>query len=92
MGLTRAIVDTGSCSTIIDASLARALGLTIHEARGSEWGTFQGTGGAPQAYAGVIMGPVRVTLSDAVSVDIPFMRVFNHSYPLALLGADVLKP
>ena len=28
-GLTRAVVDTGSCSTIIDAKLAKALGLPI---------------------------------------------------------------
>ena len=38
------------------------------------------------------MGPVKIALSDTILVDIPFMRVFNHSYPLALLGADVLKP
>ena len=54
VGLTRAIVDTGSCSTIIDASLVEAMGLRYTPARGAEWGTFQGTGGGPQAYAGIV--------------------------------------
>ena len=33
-----------------------------------------------------------VTLSGDIHVTLPFLRVFKHSYPLMLLGTDVLKP
>ncbi len=91
-GLTRALVDTGSCSTIIDETLAKACGLPYTQSVPAEWGTYQGTGGEPQAYAGVVKGPVKVALSKEVEVTLPFIREFKHKYPLALLGADVLKP
>ncbi len=47
VGITRALVDTGSCSTIIDHRLVTAMNLPFTAAVGSEWGTFQGTGGEP---------------------------------------------
>jgi hypothetical protein len=44
------------------------------------------------AYAGIIEGPVKIALDDTVTVDLPFVRVFQHPYPLLLLGTDVLNP
>lgn len=72
--------------------MAEAIKLPFKPALAQEWGTFQGTGGEPIAYSGIIPGPVEIRLSADVSITLPFVRVFKHSYPLLLLGADVLHP
>ena len=33
-----------------------------------------------------------IHFGEGLCVDLPFMRVFKHSYPLLLLGADLLQP
>ena len=89
--LTVAIIDTGCQRTVIDSKMATTLGLPVTKALGQEFGTYLGCGGELKGYAGVIASPLTVKLSSAVSFVLHDVRVFDHQYPLFLLGADLLK-
>ena len=53
-------------------------------------GTYYGPGGVERAYAGCVVGPVRLCFGTEVVVALPEIKVITHPKPLFLLGADVL--
>ncbi len=90
--LTLAVVDTGSCRTLMDEHLARELGLTVTRARGGEYGTYRTPGGDEvRQYVGIIKGPVLLDLGDGIAFTVENMRVLSHPVPLLLLGADLMR-
>lgn len=60
-------------------------------ATGSEYGTYIGCGGALQNYLGILEGPVVLRFSQSVCFTLPTIRVFEHVFPLFLIGADIMK-
>lgn len=59
------VVDTGSCKTLMCENTAKALGLVVERAKGSEFGTCRVPGGTDaKGYVGVIRGPVNIKFSD----------------------------
>ena len=89
--VTEALGDTGGARSLIDLDSAHAMGLQVHHARGSEYGTFYGPGGREQAYLGVVKGPIPLRFSADVVVYLRELKVIAHTEPLVLIGADVLS-
>ena len=89
--VTEALGDTGGARSLIDLDSAHAMGLQVHHARGSEYGTFYGPGGREQAYLGVVKGPIPLRFSADVVVYLCELKVIAHTEPLVLIGADVLS-
>lgn len=57
--LTEAIVDTGGARTMLDASLAKELGLKVEVAGPGKWfGSFWGPSAQPIPYYGRVAGPI----------------------------------
>lgn len=54
--LALAVVDTGSCKTLICTKTAAALGLEVNVAKNGEHGTYRTPGGALRSYYGVVRG------------------------------------
>ena len=88
---TTAVIDTGCQRTVIDSVMAQKLGLTIEAAQHDSHGTYIGCGGALKNYKGVVKGPITLRFSAQVCFTFPEIRVFEHTYPLFLIGADILK-
>ena len=87
-----AVVDTGSYKTILDMGMARMLGLTVRHAEHGDCGTYQVPGTEQvKCYAGIVEGEAIVQLAPGVMFGIEGLRVIDHPYPLALLGADILS-
>lgn len=65
--LTHAIVDTGASSTVMDVKMARALGVPLQLATGTNCGTYTTPGPhSSTAYAGLIEGPVTLKFNEHV--------------------------
>ena len=69
--VTEAIADTGGVRYLIELSLALDMGLPVQKAVGSEMGAYYGPGGVERAYAGCVVGPVRLHFGTEVVVALP---------------------
>ncbi len=68
--LTYCILDTGCYNTVMDTSMATALGLAYRPAEGNNCGTYTVPGMAENNYAGVIEGPVKLTFGPGVTYEL----------------------
>ena len=90
--VTLAIVDTGSCQTLIDLEMARDLHLVVRKAVGDEFGCYLVPGLVEvKPYYGKVEGRFCVQLAAGVSWELSGIRVVEHGCPLFLLGADVMR-
>ncbi len=90
--LAYCIVDTGASGTVLDVSMARALGLKLRMSAEGDCGTFTVPGSSTShRYAAVVDEPVRVQFGPRAAFLLTGVRVVNHPVPLALLGADILR-
>ncbi len=89
--ICNAIIDTGACKSLIDRRLAEAMRLPIEVAQNNDWGTYIGAGAMEKAYYGGIRGPINVRFDGMVNVALPYLRVIDHSHPILLIGADILR-
>ena len=85
-------MDTGAYKTVMDRSMAIALGLKIRPSVDGDCGRFGVPGsGVVHEYAGVIEDPFVLRLGEKVVFTIHGMKVLEHPHPLVLIGADVLR-
>ncbi len=86
-----AIVDTGGARTMLDKSMAHALGLEVKRAGPRIWfGSLLGPSAKPIPYYGQGRSPVTLCFSEQVVFHLPELKVILHGEPLALLGTDIL--
>ena len=86
------IVDTGACTTVMDESMASALGIELRYQNNGDCGSYTtpGSAGSTQ-YAAVAALPVRIQFGPDVSFQLIGIRVVTHPVPLFLIGADILR-
>lgn len=86
------VVDTGSCSTLLDHTMVAALGLGVHQANEGEFGCYM-VPGAKEAklYWGMVAEPVHLTIAQGVDARLKIICVVEHAAPLVLIGDDVLR-
>ena len=90
--LTLVVVDTGSCSTLLDRTMAAALGLSVRQASKSEFGCYMVPGAKEaKAYWGMVVEPVHLTIAPGVDARLENIRVVEHAAPLLLISAGVLR-
>ena len=74
--LVLCVVDTGSCMTIMDTAMARALHLVVHAAKGPEFGCYLVPGAQSSCpYFGIVEGPVALRVADGVVLTLRHVRV-----------------
>ena len=90
--LTLGVVDTGSCSTLLDHTMVAALGLIMRQASEGEFGCYMVPGAKEaKAYWGMVAEPVHLTIAPGVDARLENIRVVERAAPLLLIGADVLR-
>ena len=72
--------------------MAQHLHLPVRVATAGEFGCYLVPGSTElKAYHGVVDVPFVVTLAEGVDMELKGIRVVEHSAPLLLLGADVIR-
>ena len=86
------VVDTGSCSTLLDRTMAAALGLSVRQASEGEFGCYMVPGAKEaKAYWGMVAEPVHLTFALGVDARLENICVVEHAALLLLIGANVLR-
>ena len=89
--LIHTMVDTCGAKSMIDKKTALDLGFEVEVAtRQKHFGSFYGPGDKVIYYYGRIKGPLKVHFSSDVHLNVPELKVVEHTVPLLLLGTDVL--
>ena len=89
--LVEAVMDSGGARTMIDMRTAQEAQIPWTEAKGSEFGQYITPGGAARPYLGIAPGPIRIQFNEKVVITLSSIKIIDHSEPLILIGADVLK-
>ena len=86
------VVDTGSCSTLLDCTMAAALGLSMCQASEGEFGCYMVPGAKEaKAYWGMVAEPVHLTIAPGVDARLENICMVEHAAPLLLIGTDVFR-
>ena len=76
---------------MIDYRVAQACNLPIIRSNQGNFGRYSGIGTGVKEYYGVVKGPLDMHFSGEIAINLPFIRVVEHSHPILLIGADILK-